>query len=59
MRMAKEIEREYNKQLTDLERKATGRPAELGALDARITRQKARLRAGDPDYGAGRAPGGH
>jgi site-specific DNA recombinase len=50
--MAKEIEREFNRRLAELENRAASRPAELTELDARIARLRARLRAGDPDMAA-------
>ncbi len=47
--MVKEMRRYYTQQMEALKEKATARPAELTALDERLGRLRARLKAGDPD----------
>lgn len=46
------MERYYAQRVSDMRSSAAGRPAELTALDARITRLRARQRVGDPDMTA-------
>ncbi|MBS0375330.1 MAG: recombinase family protein [Proteobacteria bacterium] len=47
--MAREIERDLNARIDALQKREADRPAELVALDARLSRLRARLRDGDPD----------
>jgi site-specific DNA recombinase len=50
--MARELQREYNRLVAELDGKAARRPAEVKALDERIARLRVRLREGDDDLTA-------